>query len=127
MNAWITHCKKYHRKHPDFTWKEVLKKAKKSYKPAVQKGKGKKNTANIFKGILTAQQKALKYTPLNPVVKYLPFDKAISDLDDWSVGRTKLDKMTKAQRIAVGREHAKRSNATGSQAARMRAWRARNG
>jgi hypothetical protein len=31
-NAWIKHCKCYHAKHPNLTWKQVLQKAKASYK-----------------------------------------------------------------------------------------------
>lgn len=38
MNQWIQHVKAYQAKHPNLTYKECLKKAKKTYKS--QKGRG---------------------------------------------------------------------------------------
>ena len=43
-NAWIEHIKKFREKHPNMKYKDVLVKAKDSYKP-----KSVKSTANIIK------------------------------------------------------------------------------
>lgn len=33
MNPWLTHVKKFMKKHPDMSYKQALQAAKKTYKP----------------------------------------------------------------------------------------------
>jgi len=104
-NAWIKHCKKYQKKH-NCSYKEAMKKSKKTYKPQ----SGGNITGNIIRGSVAGIRKGFKTVPfgdkvlkvVNPVL-----ETGLRDVDRWERKERPIDRWSQEENEA---EYAKWKN-----------------
>ena len=121
VNPWLIHVKEYRQEHPNLSYKQVLSKAKDTYKPVVKKVKGRgddlSQTADAISSLSSTNSK-LKFAD-KQIDKGLDFTKDIL-ADETRIRRVKLrqDDRDKRRDLAIARQNELKKAVTERQIAR---------